>query len=260
MLARSRSLKDVGLTDNEVSDEGAATLAGWKGLERLDLSYNRIADRGFKALAGAAWAHEVRSLELGHNRASERGVDAFARRAAFSRLERLSMANMMISVEAMEDLAGSGWFGALHVLDITSTQLDQEALAALTVKVREASWRELVIACNPLIGSEGFARLVRAPCMAGVRRLDARECGVGDAGAVALGEASLPALHTIDLRGNGLGANAAHAMLDGVGLGGLRVAFLDALSFDRASVEAMRHTRAGRALHFLDVSGWHEGQ
>ncbi|KAL1520580.1 hypothetical protein AB1Y20_022156 [Prymnesium parvum] len=87
MLCSSSKLTKLYLNENQIGDEGLASLAGGmlpggaSGLEELRLSFNRFGDRGAQALADC-WkrggGRHLRHVLLASNRIGDAGAIAFA--------------------------------------------------------------------------------------------------------------------------------------------------------------------------------------
>ena len=209
-------LRALSLSHNALSDAAAGhlapALAALPALTSLDISDNDLTERGLYALGRAA--PQLRTLRAGFNKLYDRDSPgpALARNGA---LERLSLAGNILSGSCGMLRGFLRALTALEELDLAETGLvldDVHALApALAAMPALAS---LKLARNRVAGCKGDLGEVVA-CFAGLRRLDLSGMCMGQKLAEdargALGACT--ALEALDLRGNGIDAEAYAASL-----------------------------------------------
>lgn len=135
------------------------------------------------------------------------------------------------------------------------------ALAAALAGSGGSALAELLIGQNGL-GPEGLAALLSGSSLAGLQQLDLSACGLeGAAGleplAAALQEGRLPALTSLRLDGNALGASGAATLAAGLGsaaAGELNALHLQRCGLDGEAVGALSEALPAQ-LACLDVSG-----
>lgn len=107
-LAESRfSLERLYLSGLELSDEGAAVLAGaerFQSLELLALNRNALTDEAAEVLAGSEVLVNLERLELARNELSEEGALAFRSPKVLPKLRLLDLREMGLSTRKLEPL------------------------------------------------------------------------------------------------------------------------------------------------------------
>ena len=190
--ARLAGWLDTSPRGMRLEDIGAEVLASSQDLEGLRIAHLRhqlVHLEGLGSILAAPWLEGLVELALDGNLLGDRGARAITRRAPLPRLDRLSLRAV-----------GMARGGLLRLLD-SSLML---RLRALDVARNDLGWR-----CAPAIAARG-ARCVR------LQTLGLRRTGLGPEDAGPLGDllARAPALTSLDLDENRLGAQALITMLE----------------------------------------------
>jgi uncharacterized protein (TIGR02996 family) len=139
-------------------------------------------------LLRADWFAQLRVLNLTENRIGDRGVMSLVNHPVAKGLRILRFGDNAFGKSGLAALAKPGAFPELTTLDLHSC-LKRKAVAADTVAFLSAlqlpRLRHLDLRGWPL-GDAGAKMLAESPAFAGLTRLNLSRCGIGDAGAKAL--------------------------------------------------------------------------
>jgi uncharacterized protein (TIGR02996 family) len=200
-LAEVATLRELRLGSLGIGDQGVAELvASGLPLEWLSLGANRL---GRKAALALSKLGTLRALD-----ASENPFDAVPLAGGPSGLVELSLRQTRVDDVTLEALAEAPWVPTLTSLDIARNGFTARGLRAFLA--RATSLRDLYVRLNPAISNEGARVIAESP--APIQRLDAGECAIGDAGALAL--ATKGTLRWLDLSQNLVGPVGARALAD----------------------------------------------
>jgi uncharacterized protein (TIGR02996 family) len=145
-----------------------------------------------------------------------------------------------------------------HLAGISSLGLcvlqDLEEVGELAAATQLHRLREFAF-CTNCLGNDGLATLLKAPFLAGLKRLHLIGNQIGDAGIVKLARApSLAGLEELDLSCNRLGASAAKALASSPHLAGLRRLNLGENVLNSAAVGHLAASRTLIRLTSLDLT------
>jgi uncharacterized protein (TIGR02996 family) len=195
VIAGFPCLEEIDLHQQEIGDEGAMSLAespNMTGLKRLRLVWNRLRG-GAVALLTSPHLIQLEELDLSANDLGGGWVDAFV--AAGPR--------------------------RLRKLVLNSARFDAEAIARLAEAPGLEGVRELCLRWNGRIGDQGVIALARSSRLRRQRKLDLRDCGIGDEGVSALADSplldSLEGRDGLRMRGNHYGPEAARRLEERLG-------------------------------------------
>jgi len=183
-------LKFIGLGQEEWSDvprlgsHAAELLAGFRSLQVINLSGQRIGDAGAEHLARSPHLAELKSLHLGQNNLGLRGLTALLSSPHLAGLEELDLSN---------NPTGCNWAaaftratpGRLRKLTLAGNEIDGATVELLANTGVLQGVIELSLRGNPL-GDQGAIALARSPHLAELRRLDLELCHIGEEGVAAL--------------------------------------------------------------------------
>ncbi|KAL4457528.1 hypothetical protein ABPG75_012393 [Micractinium tetrahymenae] len=208
----------------------------------------------------------LQELSTGSHAVSAAAATAFAEAlAANTVLESLDVGNSSFGDEGLAALApGIAASTSLRSLNLERKGISAAGCAALAAALAAGSGgglAELLLGQNSL-GPDGLAALLGGSGLAGLRVLDLSACGLeGGPGleplAAAMQESRLPALASLRLDGNELGAGGAAALAAGLGSAGAKA--LAALHLQRCGLGSEAVGTLSEALSAqlasLDLSG-----
>jgi hypothetical protein len=209
-LAGLRRLELVGDDDDALS--ALAASPHLTNLRSLSLQGNPSAGDGFRALARSALFESLEELEVGMfpRPVAAKAVPFLLASGRLRRLTRLRLAVGPAGPGCWEVLAANRppgltelhWNYVWEPPDLTRSPALLSGLVSLDVS-------------NCLLRDDGLARLVSCPHLAGLRRLNLEQTGVGAAGIAALARSSfVRSLTHLNLNGNSLGDEALAALAD----------------------------------------------
>ncbi|MDB5313183.1 MAG: hypothetical protein JWO38_7385 [Gemmataceae bacterium] len=166
-------LKKLDLSGNRITAERLARLAGAPVMARvadLDLSDNNLGPEGVAELAGAELP-ALRSLHLMRVRPEEEGVRALAGAGFFGDLRSLTLVGNNLGPWAAGAIAGSPAAASLRVLDFRDNRLGDRGAEALAASPHLANLIHLELSSNE-IGDRGAAAVAASPHLGGLIVLD----------------------------------------------------------------------------------------
>src|SRR5262249_52311964 len=128
-------------------------------LRDLDLSDNGLSEEGARLLAQAPALQDLLRLDLSDNQIRDEGVAHLAE-APFGRLRELRLAKALVGTAAGRALAGAEWAGSLAVLDLGDNHLVGDETAKLLAAAGSlAGLRELHLNGAPItdLGAKALA-------------------------------------------------------------------------------------------------------
>jgi serine/threonine protein kinase len=149
------------LTNKQIGDAGAATLANSPSLANLSVLYlsgNQIGDEGAAALAGSPYLVNLTRLILWDNRIGDAGVAALAASPNLANLTSLDLGRNRVGDAGATALAGSPHLANLNALILVSNQIGDAGAAALAASPYLANLAELK-PLNNHISSAGVTAL-----------------------------------------------------------------------------------------------------
>ncbi|MBX9582934.1 MAG: hypothetical protein K2X87_21715 [Gemmataceae bacterium] len=254
------TLEELNLSGNVLGPDGMAALraAPWFGrLRVLELADDQL---GADDLAGLPPG--LTTLDVSGNPLGPGGVDAI-RRAVVRRLDAVravgcglgpaaaGLLDVATSVDLRRNRIGPAAapdarpLPDLHALDLGFNDLGGEVVAGLT-RAEPAALRTLGLAGN---------RLAEVPSLAAVEALDLPANPLGDGGAAAVLDGRFPALSRLDLSNCGLTDAGAVALARSAAAGGLRSLSLAWNRVGDAGAKAVAASPALAGLDELDLVG-----
>ena len=156
------------LSNNELGDEGAKTLASsphLKNLTTLQLWDNQIGAQGAQALAHAAHLQRLTRLDLSLNEIGAQGAQALARSTPLKNLTGLDLSVNTIGDEGAQALARSLQLHKLTSLHLSYNDIGPQGAKALASSPHLKRLTSLELSGNP-IGEEGAKALASSPHLA----------------------------------------------------------------------------------------------
>jgi uncharacterized protein (TIGR02996 family) len=248
-------LRELTLSGYRFGSAGADHLsrAAWlAGVRRVDLSGNAMGDSGAEALATSPNVANLTSAELADNEFTDRGLVALCASPHLARLTALHVARGRYSAVAARAVVGAPFAGALRSIDMTASGLDADGARAFAGGSFPAL-KALAVGFGKF-GEEGFRALVSAPWFENLEGCRARDCEIGDGGALALATTDIHALRELDLGGNQIGDVGVAALAASKAFSRLTRLRLSDNPFGLAGVRALADTDLP-ALEELDLTG-----
>lgn len=238
------------VSGNRIRDRGALALeqgAPFSTLEELGVGRNEIGEEGARALARAPWMPGVRELDLSGNVFGARGERALAESGACAGVERLRVGDRSGGAATLTSWASAeARVGALRELDVSACEVDGATLRALLEGASMGALESLKVR---LRGEGALARgLAAAPCLATLRSLEIVSASHDVLGELATLE-GLEALEELEVRGDVVMDSGAAAVSRAPWLEGLRVLRVRAAPLEFASASEL----VGGALDLLEV-------
>ncbi len=134
-LGNLKALTSLAIPGLAIGDENAALLAKapLAKLERLYAPRNELSDEGAAALAGAAQWSSLQWLCIGGNELSDEGADALAK-AKFGNVTHLEINQTGIGDEGVLAIVKGKAFRQLKKIDVRQTEVSSEAIKQLRAK------------------------------------------------------------------------------------------------------------------------------
>jgi uncharacterized protein (TIGR02996 family) len=215
-----RHIRELDLSDNNLSDRGPILLARSPHADRLDtldLSYNDVSSAGLRALADSPTLGNLRSLRLNDNpRIDMAGISGLAESPHLSSLVDLDLSGNGLAAVALGPLF-AGWpAGRLARLVLPGNRLGNEGTAAFVSSLIFTQMAErdgLIDLRRVEMGPAGARALADCPALRAVERLDLEGNVLGDAGLAALAASPyLSRLEVLLLRENRIGDDGVTAL------------------------------------------------
>jgi uncharacterized protein (TIGR02996 family) len=254
-LAQLTGLSIIDGTRPTLLQAGALALAAspyLTNLERLELHWTGIGDRGLAALAQSPAVARLESLALEDNRIGLVGLTALAQARPLGGFTELDLSRNPLRDAAMiAALAHSHTVPRLRNLNLQDTNLSDNAAAALAAAPQMAALESLRLDRN-LLGGAGLGALADSPHLTRLKNLEVSRNGVGDAGVTALAQSEmLTRLTHLDLFGVGLTDAGALALVQPRRPIGLEVLLLGANVYvgDQTALVLAASPHLGRLRH-----------
>ncbi len=208
-------LLHLDLSENELGGDGARALMRAPrlgALESLALETCELPPDGVAAIVEAPCWRTLRVLDLSRNPIGVGGLLAFAEAPRPAHLHTLRLADADLHADAGGILASIDWLPSLLVLDLSRNELGVRAVPlGKRLAAPGAATRKLSLA---RMGLTAAAAAALAPLWERLIHLELEDAAIGDAGLAALVTEGPSDLHTLALRGCGLG-DASVALLAG---------------------------------------------
>lgn len=203
------NLEALDLSGNDIDDEAVAHLVRSPhlvNLRELNLARNDLFAGGLEVLDDEGWEVRPEALDLSHNRIGDRGARRLAESEVCNELVRLTLSGCEIGPEGADALARADWFGALRALDLNDNDIGPGVRA---IAAAGASLGELRLRGNDL-ASAGARALAGSAALAELRVLDVAANGLGSEGVRLIGASPhLRRLAVLDAGYNGMPKEAA---------------------------------------------------
>lgn len=191
-LSKNNTFQAIDLTQNKIGDKGVKALAGSKSLTTLAVRNCLVKDAGVEALARN---HTLKSLDLGNlvtetgNEAEQDGYDKTANTITAAGGRALAKNGSLTSLSVQGNLCGDDAVIALaknrtlKSLNVAYTDMTPASVPELASNPVLTS---LSVRWNYALGSQGIQDLADRQSLPSLTSLDARDTGMGEAGAKAL--------------------------------------------------------------------------
>ncbi|MDB0539816.1 GALA protein [Ralstonia solanacearum] len=191
-LSKNNTFQAIDLTLNKIGDKGVKALAGSKSLTTLAVRNCLVKDAGVEALARN---HTLKSLDLGNlvtetgNEAEQDGYDKTANNITAAGGRALAKNGSLTSLSVQGNLCGDDAVIALAKnrtltsLNVAYTNMTQASVPELA---RNPVLTSLSVRWNYDLESAGIQALADRQALPALTSLDARDTGMGEAGAKAL--------------------------------------------------------------------------
>ncbi|WP_197340492.1 F-box protein [Ralstonia solanacearum] len=191
-LSKNNTFQVIDLTQNKIGDKGVKALAGSKSLTTLAVRNCLVKDAGVEALARN---HTLKSLDLGNlvtetgNEAEQDGYDKTANTITAAGGRALAKNGSLTSLSVQGNLCGDDAVIALaknrtlKSLNVAYTNMTQASVPELA---RNPVLTSLSVRWNYDLESAGIQALADRQALPALTSLDARDTGMGEAGAKAL--------------------------------------------------------------------------
>lgn len=169
----------------------------------LDLSHNRIEERGAVILAQESSILGLVELRLAFNHIGPRGAGTLARAGALEGVEVLELEANDLGERGALALAEASWLGEVRALNLIQNGIGSRGVEALLGRGRLARLERLILDRNPLGSRGAIDALIEALRVAPLRRLELRGCEIEDEHVEVLaGSGALAELERLDLSRN----------------------------------------------------------
>jgi uncharacterized protein (TIGR02996 family) len=203
-------LRGLNLRNNRLSQEHIDLLAEAPlvvGLYSVDLSENYVTNEGAAALAASRSLPALKRIRLEKCQIGSPGLAAIAR-AAWPNLKRLFLSQNEVGETGVAALVGGPLASQLTELDLSRNSLGPASTWVLAQSTRLTALTELDLSWN-VLGNGGATALADAPGLSGLETLNLFSNGIGAAGARAIAQSRhLGGLYFLGLAGNRIGPAA----------------------------------------------------
>ncbi len=169
-----------GFEHNPLGARGAAVLAQVPAtrVDTLVLRRCQLDDEAAQSLAKAPWFSALRTLDLSYNKISDRGFEALVDGLEGSGLQRLELRNNQLSDRAMEALGNAPHlWQTMQELDLSHNFIGPRGIQGLAQQTSITSLQRLNLNANPL-GQRGGMFLRRAPWLEQLQYLQIAHTGM----------------------------------------------------------------------------------
>lgn len=272
------ALTELSLSETGVGDEGLAAVAsadGFEKLETLALSYAKLGPASAATLARGRSLRGLRKLDLSRNYELDDSVIAALVAGPLRGLRSIDLCSTALTDEGFLALARSDL--PLESLSISGEQITGPTLASLLASPvgRGLSSLKITYLSDPLpegwlpaersrplreltlqgcyLGPNDVDPIVRSGALRSLVSLDLSENALEDSTAVAIADAGLTELRTLDLSGNTIGAIGVAALASSRALGRLEKLSLAVNKLEDDSAAALASSTALASLVSLDL-------
>ncbi len=152
--------------------------AAARHLRKLQLTHNRLSDKGLSAICAAPW-EQLEELELDHNGIHAEGFVQLVGASFFDQLTYLNLAHNALG----RDLPSIVWPSKLHYLNLSDNQVGDELIDTLA---QSPCRPQTLVLRNCGLTDRSALALADSPVLERVTRLVLDENAIGDEGALAL--------------------------------------------------------------------------
>jgi Ran GTPase-activating protein (RanGAP) involved in mRNA processing and transport len=221
-------------------------------LTALDLSINRIRDKGGAALLAVQRWPELRELTLYHNQLGRRTAEAIAGNSALVQLTKLNLARNHLRTPGVAALAASPYLGSLEELNLEDNAIRDEGLRLLAASTALPNLKILRLMENDL-SAQGVAALAQSPLLAGLTVLELDNNRLEDNALRALAGAAKGRLEKLNLARNRIGSAGAAALADAPLLDSVRELILYNNPIGPEGIQALASSRHVANLETLQL-------
>lgn len=175
------TLSHLDLSGNWIGAQGTRALAhtpNLAALEQLHLNSNDLGPLGAHELARTTTLRNLEVLSLGLNHLTPEGARALARGHLSRQLRELKLERNDLRDAGVKELVHGEILSHLQKLNLQGNDLTRRAAALFSSCEDALSLEHLNLSFNPHIGTSGALRLVNAPGLTRLERLDLHVCGV----------------------------------------------------------------------------------
>ena len=177
-------LRSCGIDENGLED---LIKSNWPNLWWLNLSENKIGNKGCEALARNTTWKSLKNLFLRSNKINYFGINALIQNKSWSELEVLDLTSNEVGEQGVISIAASENWKNLRCLDLAKNKIGDEGGSAIA---SNTSWCKLegLILNNNQISGQGIRQIALNTSWCNLNFLDLSYNRLGDEGAIAIGE------------------------------------------------------------------------
>jgi len=197
------NLKVIDLSNNKIYDEGIKSfvLANWSQLEQLNLRSTGITADGIITLSkGNNWL-DFKVLDLSDNKIYNKGIESLVK-ANWSKLERLNLCCTGITTDGMKILSKYYNWPNLKVIDLSKNSILDEGIKSI-VKADWLQLEQLNLCCTGLT-KNGIETLSKDNNWPNLKMLDLSICNIYNEGIKSLVQANWSQLEQLNLDSTGI--------------------------------------------------------
>jgi len=200
----ARNLIRLDISGNALGGGDLDGISNFTNLKRLDVGHNKIGNKGFKAIAGAPFAHNLTWLGIRATNITTNGVQANI--AAFVNLTTFDITGNSIQDAGLEAIARAPFARNLTWLGIAGETAVGTKITTKGVQANIAAFRNLrsLIIGNNNIGDAGLEAIARAPFARNLTELDVLSNGITASG-VQANIAAFAKLEALFIAANNIG-------------------------------------------------------
>lgn len=187
-------------------------------IKSLNLSMNKISEKGIKELAASQTFTKLTTLDLSWNNLGDEGAKTLASSMIITKLITLNLSRNNIGKVGAKALSTPNYLTNLIVLNLSENNICDEGAKLLALSMILTNLIDLNLSRND-IGDTGIIALASSKHLVNLITFDLSKNNIGDVGIIALVSSQyLTKLITLDLFRNNIGDEGAKAIADSYNL------------------------------------------
>ena len=254
---RWKNPQKLNLSHNKIGEKGAEYLSSdeiWKGIQELDLSSNNIGAKGAEYLSSNRTWTNLQALDLSENNIGEKGAEYLRNNQTWTNLQTLDLSHNKIGEKGAEYLSNNQTWKNLQALQISWNNIGEKGAEYLRNNQTWTNLQTLDLSHNK-IGEKGAEYLSNNQTWKNLQALNLSENNIGEKGAEYLSNnQTWTNLQALDLSHNKIGEKGAEYLRNNQTWTNLQALDLSHNKIGEKGAEYLRNNQTWTNLQTLDLS------